>query len=83
MSIHNHLQKPRIRGLVLFPPLFIIVSTLLVALFYILSKNTIPPLFMNVYLGAVGYLMLGLMLIIWSDNKRNRKYQIDDEDGVL
>lgn len=84
MKIHNFLEKPINRAIILLTPLVSIIALLTSALIYILVSSKQPSInFWYIYLFSVAWFVISLFIVIWSDRVRHRKYNEDIDDDEI
>lgn len=72
-NIYNLLQKPKIRCLILFPPLFFIIIGALLGIISVIFRFKLNTYICSIYLFFVDYLCIGLLVILYSDFKLIKK----------
>lgn len=72
-QIHSYLEKPKTRGWILFPPLLFIIIGIIIGFCAIVFDFSVYSVVFPIYLFFVGYLIIGFMIIKWSDFKRIKK----------
>lgn len=72
--INKLLQNPKIKSIILVPPATIWVVMMLYVYFSFLIPFQISNLAFPIYLGILGWLAIGLCLILFVDYKRNKKF---------
>lgn len=73
-NLHIILGEIKYRWIVLFPPAIIKIALILSV---VISKNLfnyiLPPIFLYIYCGAMAWLFMGMILIMWADHKRHKE----------
>jgi len=72
-SIHEHLSKKKTRMLLLYPPMVLVVIEMLVIYSPLIFGVKLPMWILPVFLSSVAYMGLCLIIILWSDYKRDIK----------
>lgn len=67
ITLLKKLDKPKIRGLILYPPIVLITASMIYGFCAIIFKFSVHPLTLPIYLYATGYLMIGLVVILSYD----------------
>ena len=71
-NLHKYLAQKNIRAWILIPPLTICVIGIIIAF----MKLNISSAILYIFIAAALWMLLGMMLILWSDSQRNNNNQI-------
>jgi len=72
-AIHNYLQKPSCRAIILLPPFSICVIGAVVIFARFVFEYSLMPLFIKCFVVGVIWLLFGFLLVSWSDYQKKVK----------
>ena len=68
-KLHNTLQQGKYRKLIMLPPLTVVILSGLILYFNVLMEKDIPKFGPYIFLISAGCLIIGTLLLGWSDFK--------------
>lgn len=71
-NIHEYLDKTKNRAWILFPPLILCCIGMGFVFANAISNIQIPKMVPVGYLISTNWLLIGLFIVLWSDNKKNK-----------